>query len=197
MVTALAGAASRAEAAIAYVISDTTGNSAAFSPLTLGFQFATNQAIAVTDLGVFDSEQNGLTDPHDIGIWDSGGSLLASATVSSGTIDPLTNQFRYVPIVPVLLAGGQDYRIGAFYTGPADMVVLLASGFATDPVVTFVGARFASSGTLSDPTTPAGPNLNPGYFGPNFQFAAVPEPGTPALTGLGMLGLGVWLRRRK
>jgi hypothetical protein len=27
--------------------------------------------------------------------------------------------------------------------------------------------------------------------------AAVPEPGTLALTGLGMLGLGVWLRRRK
>src|SRR5262245_22723600 len=27
--------------------------------------------------------------------------------------------------------------------------------------------------------------------------AAVPEPGTLALTGLGMLGMGVWLRRRK
>jgi len=38
---------------------------------------------------------------------------------------------------------------------------------------------------------------NPGVFGPNFQFQAVPEPGTLALTGLGMLEMGVWLKRRK
>src|SRR5262245_38505808 len=32
---------------------------------------------------------------------------------------------------------------------------------------------------------------------PSIQQEPVPEPGTLALTGLGMLGMGVWLKRRK
>jgi hypothetical protein len=200
--TLLAGAPGRADAAIAYVLTNTTGIFGIDAPITVGFQFTTNQAITVTDLGIFDSGQNGLAERHEIGIFNSGGTLLASAFTDAGTVDPLLNQFRYVPISPLVLAGGQDYRIGAFYLG-SDLVVVGfggATGFATDPAITFVGDRYSPAPpviTLSDPTSSFG--ANPGLFGPNFQFttAAVPEPSTLALTGLGMLGIFGWLRRRK
>ena len=63
-------------------------------PFTLGWEFDVLDPISVTALGVFDDSQDGLVDRHPIGIWDSGGTLLASTTVSSGTADPLVDQFR-------------------------------------------------------------------------------------------------------
>ena len=51
-------------------------------------------------------------------------------------------------------------------------------------------------GTFSEPTTQT-PNLDVGYFGPNFQFtAAVAEPSTWATMLLGFAGLGFAARRR-
>src|SRR5262245_57120066 len=62
---------------------------------TLGWRFTVNQPISITALGIFDSGQDGLAQSYSIGIWNSGGTMIASGTVSSGTSNPLVNQFRY------------------------------------------------------------------------------------------------------
>ena len=111
---------------------------------TVGWTFTVNAPIDVTALGVFDSGENGLATSHAVGIWNSAGVLIASATVASGTTDPLTNQFRYVGITPVILGSG-TYTIGALWSGQpsADDYIADASSFSTIPDITFLSAWFA------------------------------------------------------
>ena len=51
-------------------VGNATGNNSAF---TLGWAFTVQQTITVSWLDFFDSSQDGLTDSHSIGIWDSSG----------------------------------------------------------------------------------------------------------------------------
>lgn len=191
--------ASTASAGPAYVVSNITAFELTNPPFTLGFQFSTNRDITVTDLGFFDSGQDGLGESHAIGIWNSAGTLLTSSTVPAGTAGTLVNQFRYVSIAPIVLDGGGLFRIGALYATGVDPVIFPgeATDFATDPAVNFLAATFASGNALSDPADTAA--SLPGYFGPNFLFstaASVPEPATLGLLGLGLLGLGFIRRKR-
>jgi hypothetical protein len=182
-------------ATIAVTISDLTGNVGPTPGATLGWEFTVNSPITVTQLGVFDAGQDGLADSHPVGIFDLGANLLVSGTVT--TADPLTNQFRYINVAPTPLNAGQTYRIGGFYPTGADTDRIQAHGFSTAPEIQFTDGYGVNTGVLAFPSTKDS-GVNPGSFGPNFQFvAAVPEPGTLALTGLEMLGLVVWLRRRK
>ena len=163
-----------------------------------GFTFSTGGPITVTDLGVFDDAQDGLIDRHAVGLWDSGGNLLASTTLGAGTVDPLTNQFRYASIAPVNLLAG-TYTIGAVWLDGNDALIFPgeATNFATASGITFLDDEFVSGGSLADPTSSA--SAEPSYFGPNFQFtaAAVPEPLTLSIFGAGLAGLGMARRRKK
>jgi hypothetical protein len=184
----------------ALTLDNMTGETLINPPFTLGFEFTANTALNVTALGLFDDSQDGMAERHEIGLFDSGGTLLASTILGAGTAAPLTNQFRYADIAPVTLTAGQNYRIGAVFASGADPLIFpgAASNFATDPGVTFVAARFAFGSTLADPTISGG-DL-PSYFGPNFKIgtSAVPEPGTYALiASLGLSGIGVLARRKR
>jgi hypothetical protein len=167
------------------------------SPFTLGFEFTANSAITVTQLGLFDGLQDELRDSHAVGLWDSNGNLLVSTVIPSGTVATLNDKFRFVPVTPTHLVAGQNYLIGAVFPStnlddllfPGDAI-----GFATAPEISFVQTRFAFGATLS---FPAGVNGDmPAYFGPNFQFASVPEPATFGLLGLALAGLGFSRRKR-
>ena len=161
-------------------------------PFTLGWQFTTTQAIAVTALGMFDSDENGLVDSYPVGIWSGTGSLVASADVASGTADPLTNQFRYTAITPVILGPG-TFDIGALFTTSDDTLFFSNSvaptNFATDPLIVFDEGKFASGATLTDPTS-ASPG-SPGYFGPNFLLTPVPEPASITLLCASLFGFAL------
>src|SRR5690348_15752384 len=69
-------------------------------PLSLGFVFTANTAFTVNSLGYFDATGNGFQSSHQVGLFDSNGNLLTSATLSAGAGDPLTNSFRYTSITP-------------------------------------------------------------------------------------------------
>jgi hypothetical protein len=188
--------ANAAQASPIFTITNLTGDSLGNPPFTLGFEFTVDagQQFMATDLGLFDSSQDGLFEAHAIGLWDAGGTLLASTTIPAGLAAGLTNQFRYVAIAPVLLNAG-NYRVGAVFTSGSDPNIFPggATGFAMAAGMTFVGSRFIAGAALTDPTATAG--ADPSYFGPNINATAVPEPFTVLLVGAG-LASGLARRRR-
>ncbi|HUT35727.1 MAG TPA: DUF4082 domain-containing protein [Planctomycetota bacterium] len=163
---------------------------------SLGFQFTTNQPIVVSALGFYDNGQDGLVESHSVGIFDTSGSLLASAIVEPS--DPLDGLFRYHLIDALTLPAGQDF-IAAAVTGTEEYFWGPLS-IAWDPSITFVMDRYdlTTGDNLIFPTSASGAGLVR-WFGPNFQIGAaeqvIPEPHCLAILALG--GLGLWRRRRK
>ena len=163
---------------------------------TAGWSFQTLDPISVTSLGCFDyvlSNQN----PVTIGLWDSGGNLLASSTITLGSHED--NDARYETIPALSLAANSTYWIGAHSSdgfllvnaaGPDDIggSISLSSGLGLSK------AAFGGSG-FTFPTLDAGPDGS-AYLAPNFQFEPVPEPSTVVLGAAGMLFLLFWRRRK-
>ena len=79
----------------------------------LGYSFIVNSPINVTQLGVYDHLDHPLITSHDIGVWDAGGTLLASATVPSGPAAILLQNYAFALITPVALSVGATYTVGA------------------------------------------------------------------------------------
>jgi hypothetical protein len=157
---------------------------------SLGFQFTTNKILTVTDLGFYDDLKNDLTESHDVGIYNSLGSLLVSGTVNPG--DTLDGWFRYVSVAPTTLQAGQTYFAAA--TTGSENYTWNPNGFIVNPDINFIGAAYQSSTTLVFPGS--GPDGNNGYFGANFKSVPIPEPLTILGTGLA-LGFGGLFKKQQ
>jgi hypothetical protein len=161
---------------------------------TRGWEFTVSQAIDVVSLGLYDAGGDGLVNSHQIGLWSSSSTLLASTTIASGTSATLGfDSFRYVTLANSLRLDPGTFRIGAFYVdGDGDQIAQNAAPVGAAGFVTFVDSRL-SGPSFGDPTTPSA--VVGGAFGPNFQFRAattvVPEPSSVVLllTGAGVLAL--------
>ncbi len=160
---------------------------------TLGWAFDLNTEVTLGRLGFFDSNQDGLAEAHDVGIWTSAGDLVASATVPSGTSGSLLGNYRYVNVPSVQLPVG-SYVVGAhFGDGSLDLFLQGSTSITTDPFVEYSGRAGDGPGFVF----PA-PNVQTGgtdFTAPNFQFNVIPEPSTWCLL-LMASGLGVSVRRR-
>jgi hypothetical protein len=66
----------------------------------------------ITALGVYDD--NGLSNAASIGLWDTAGNLLTSATVPAGAIAPVIGDFIYASIAPFTAVAGTDYVVGSY-----------------------------------------------------------------------------------
>jgi hypothetical protein len=166
-----------------------------FSASTVGASFTVgSQAVTVTALGVYDSNQDGLLESHSVGIWSSG-SLIANAVVPAGTGATLQGSYRYVGITTLTLSANTTYRIGAFFdapTTPYDPIGTLGT-WSFDPAFSAAVPYYYSGdpSTFQEPTT--------GYaaselWAANMLFSPVPEPSSLILTAAS--GLLILRRRR-
>jgi hypothetical protein len=142
---------------------------------TAGWTFTTATKTAVTDLGCLDfviADQGTI----DVGLWADDGTLLASASIGSGS--PLINQTRYEPITPLLLAPGQTCHIGAYSPSPlgAALNVIspeLGGAVSLSPDIQLGGCASSDSGF----SFPAAVNGGSGamFLGANFRFWTAPR----------------------
>lgn len=180
----------------AATMDNTSGQALADGPFTLGWQFSTSSTINVTWLGVV--YFGPLGESHDVGIWNSSGTLMGSATVPSGSCGFQVNQFCYALTSFKLTPG--TYDLGAVWLDGTDPMLFPTSpilNFATASGITYIQNDFIAGSTLTDPTNHTAPP--PGYFGPNFLFTStttVPEPGSLVLLSSGLLGIAGVVRRR-
>ena len=154
---------------------------------TVGWEFLTTGDLSVTSFGYFDANFDGLRSSHEVGIWNSGGVLLGSAIVPSGTAGTPINNFRFVAVAPIFLAAGQIYRIGGFSdtSTPPNFDDLKISTFPTfiGPITIVSGTRAKTSAVagFSDPVNDLLGAGN-GAFGPNFEFI-LGGGGAPEMSG--------------
>jgi hypothetical protein len=118
-------------------------NSIDVNSYCLGFEFQVTHPVMVDGLAVWnDSAPNGLPEDEQVGLWDTSGDLLASATVGEGTLPFAGSQFSEVSITQLDLPDG-FYIVGAVgpYTfgGDGDGTV---SGLTTAPGISYVEDRW-------------------------------------------------------
>ena len=178
--------------AVEYSSSETLSSGAQY---TIGYEFTTSVTLDVNALAYFN---DGKGDNHEVGLWTSTGTLLASTTVLS--TDPVQGHFQYDSI-PVLVLAPGTYRIGGQYLGNGDPVPYLATGITTIPGYTYVTDEQTEASGLNFPT-----NSTDGFYGQNgilavdfSAVASVPEPGSLVLLSTGALAVVAYSgsRRRK
>ncbi len=140
-----------------------------------GFEFSISNAITVTNLGVFDADNNGSLGTNTmVGLWDAKSqALLASIEIPAGKAAPIRNHFLYKRITPITLPPG-NYAVGAQYAFKREPI-----GYDTDitpaPEIEWVAGRVAYGNAF---VFPGDSKPQAGRFiGPNFDFV----PGTPLL----------------
>lgn len=161
---------------------------------TVGYAFTVkDNPLSAHRLGVFDASGNGLDSMNIIGLWQEGGTLLATAILPSGSSAPLESGFRWFDLTtPVLLNANTTYRIGV----QADLE-MHPSGFATglvSPDITLIGAvRNNQQGNFSYPGSSPFPDQ--AIAGPNLAYTVVPEPSTVVLVLFGLIAVLLYSRR--
>jgi Domain of unknown function (DUF4082) len=154
------------------------------TPQSFGDTFTPTENITVTSLGFFDINGS-LTDPHNVGIFNSSGTPLADTTVPPGTGGTLVGDFSYVSITPLNLTAGDTYTLAGLLLTTDDPVgysspggVTLGSGLSVslDPAV-YVFAGGPSVNDLVDPTF-SGISAT-FYVGPNFEYGPSNANGVP------------------
>ncbi len=178
------------------IASFTSGlKNASLSNTTYGYSFTTASALTIRSLGIFDVGFDGLSEGHQVGIWDLSQTLLGSVSIGPGTSATLVNGFRYANLSsPLTLTAGTTYRIGAFYAGLGDEFAQDATALEGNGI-TLLTSHYSlpSSPNLSYPNFQT--NFADGYLGPNFSTQSVPAP-LPVFGAATAFGFSRRLRKR-
>lgn len=166
---------------------------------TAGWNFQATTFMNVTELGCFAYVFDNPTITNiQVGLWNAGGALLASNTITPNSVQ--FDSTRYESITPVALDAGQTYSIGIYSPGGSiGLDVVSGSGASTaftSAGITNLVIALSSSGFAYPSQHPGGPGSL--YAGPNFQYqGGVPEPASCLLLCLGGLLLAVRQRNRR
>lgn len=163
-----------------------------------GFQFDVTASIEVTGLGYYalPDDGEGLLGTHTVSLWALAAPGAALNSVSVGPGASVLGSFAYTPVSRMLAPG--TYALSGSYD-PADLwyqVFAVAPG----PGIANVQARY-------DLVADVYPGAAAGAFnfGPNFTYVllesqppeVLPEPGSLALLGCGLLLAGIATLRRQ
>ena len=155
---------------------------------TAGWKFKVNLPIEVTHLGLYDWQANGFQLSYPVGMWNEGGSLIASTTIASGTGSPYLDGFRYQAVqgLPPILTPGQIYTVGYFASGvaPNDHMLHLNGSHDLNKLLEQVGGGYVSSGAGQLMMPDASFQGFEQWIGPGFLFNVVPGPGAFALVAM-------------
>ena len=166
------------------------------STWTLGWKFSVTAPTSVEALGVYDSGQDGLAGPAQVGLWlASGGAPLIQTTIAAGTDAALDGYFRFAPVSSTALTPGIEYVVGAHLD--SDATSLFGGNGIVDPRVSVLDARYSTLGSgfaFPDQTDPG--TEGAAFLGGNFQLTAVPLPAAAWLFGSGVIGM-LGLARRQ
>ena len=171
------------------------------------FQVAAGTNLSVDYLGLYDPGDVALLSSHPVELWDSNQNLLAQVTIPSGVGANYLSGYTYQALSnSVTLNAGNTYYVGAYYpAGCGDKILVTGTTQQFDTNITFLNGQQ----TLFSPsqTNIAFPNIansitgtyKQGWFGPTFQFTAIPlpEPSTNALLILSLVVLivvSLWSR---
>jgi hypothetical protein len=178
----------------------------------LGMDFTVNAAVTVTQLGAFDSGQNGIVNTITVGIFNVATGLQVGPSAIVTTGGTLIGGSRFVDVPDFLLPVGLYSIVAAGFTGGntfSGNTGFTATTFfdSFGGLLTLVpkGGRWTDPGdnTYALPTAHTGVTdfygqPDPVFEAGTFMVAAVsvPDAGlTSMMLGLGVLTLG-WIRRR-
>ena len=174
-----------------FVSADNTFNSGNWD---FGNNFQVLTTVTVTGLGYYAESISGLVNSNQVALYDSVGTLLASATVDN--TNPLVGHFRYVTVAPVVLTPG-FYQIDG--VSQNSEYTSNDFGFATDPALVYLDNLWYQDPLGPTFQTGVQNDVADGYWGPNLFLGAptfTPEPMSLALLGAGLAGLGLVRRKR-
>ncbi len=166
---------------------------------TYGFQFTPLVDLQIDSLGFIDAGQDGLLAGHRVGIWNSGGTLLANTTVTTGNSTfagavVSGAQFRFTPITPLLVSAGVTYTIGAAVEMADDEWYAHGTNINNAPALLNISDGYYTSDLFAMPDRTIGNH----YAIANFTAtpasepgSEVPEPSTCVLAGLGLSALAL------
>jgi hypothetical protein len=107
LVVAALGLGQTALANVALEVSGPVGTDTPSGGSSHGWEFVANGPITVTQLGLFDYNNDGFQFDRPIGLFRvSDAALLTSGTIHAGTVDMLLAGFRYVDTPDVTLVPG-------------------------------------------------------------------------------------------
>ena len=171
-----------------------------FAGYTIGYGFTTgSSAVTLASLGYYagSAPVGGLTENHEVGLFTTGGTQLADATVAAGTIATADN-FAFTNSVTDLgaftgtLAANTSYVLAGFTgTKNTDPFLQGASSVASPAGFTFGHSyyEYPTPGFVF-PTSDGNSFAPNGYAGPNLRVTApVPEAASSVALGI-LLALG-------
>jgi hypothetical protein len=168
---------------------------------SLGLDFTVGSSdIVVTEIGVFDSGFDGLSNEITAYIYDSSGSVVTGGHVfSAGYTSALdSDPYRFMDIADVTLLAGGSYSIvaegygSAELNGNSNIAGWTDLAFSADGLVFTGTARWGSAGSY--PTSSGLHNFGAGNF--KYDVAPMPEPSSAVLFGVGALIVGVVSRKK-
>lgn len=173
----------------------TVGTEGTNNTWNFGEVFTVNTTITLDFLGYY-NPTTGLTQNHEVALYDANGNQLADTQVRS-TCDNLTAHFCYDAVAPVTLNAGQTYIVQGL--SGVDPYAWNDGGFTVFAPITVLGNNWVQENTMSFNGLGLINDVSDGYWGPNFGWDPVgtPEPGSLMMIGTGLLGLAAFARRKK